>query len=187
METLQQKFELYLIENHKDEFEKYIAEQIELAKTKPFYKARRSRVKFDCSLEIFETDSTIGDVCKDEYEILNSFTGEKIATFLPGHGFDHVTVGDDISKGLESKVEEIIYKFVEKNYNETIKEVEYEIDIDDNIDARELAEIAIEYGILSYQFCTFYINFNPGGLWKKLIDRDDYDNEFNIEDEDQDF
>ena len=171
METLQQRFEQYLIANHKEEFEGYISEQIELAKSKPYYEAHRSPVSF----VLHKTDRTIGDVCRNVYQIFNSFTGKDEQAVDYGK-----TIGSEIENDLLRRVDEILDGFTKENFDLILREVLKKSRIVEPFDVGDLAQWAVDHHILSNEFCSFYNTFNPGGLWEQLLNMDDMYDSFNI-------
>lgn len=184
MATIQQKFEQYLIANHKEEFEKFISEQIELAKSKTYYAAESSPVPYDSSLCLYWTEETIGARCKEDFLVLCAYTGEQRPTFMSGHGLDSVTVGDEIEEELSRKIDDIAYQFVADNYDEVYKELLDETDLDESffeegLSAEELAECAIcEYGILITMFCCMETFPFQKGLLDTLSRRYDLYNDW---------
>lgn len=173
MATIQQKFEQYLIANHKEEFEKFISEQIELAKSKTYYVAHQCPSSF----VIHKTEQTIGEACKDVYQIFNAFTGED------RHNVDYgKKVGSEIEEQLHQRMDEILNTFTSENFDLILREVLEKSRIEGPFDVEDLAQWAVDHYILSGNFYYFYDTFAPGGLFQKLLDRDDMYDRFNIVD-----
>lgn len=173
MESCQQSFEKYLIENHKAELENFILSKLEEAKSKPFYDSESSPVSYDDSMRLYETSYTIGEKCKSNDEIFNAYTGERRATFISGSGFDCTTVGDEIESEINYKINEAVYSYVEKNRKSVYEELLLETDIEDNLSTKELTEYVLEYGVILDDFSLLDTLHAQGGIIRELSQRYD--------------
>ena len=174
METCQQRFEQYLILNHKEDIEKLIRQRIEEAKNEPYYAAEESPVPYDSSLRLYKTDDTIGDRCKEDFLVLNAYTGDQRATYLSGYGLCSVTVGDKIEEELSEKIDEWAYDFISDNFDVVCQELSEETEIEDNTSLEDLAFASIlEYGIITTMFSLLEIIDHQTGIIKTLKDRQD--------------
>ena len=171
METLQQKFERYILANHKEEMEALVKKMIEEAKSKPYYEAEKSPVPYDCSLHIIMTDYTVGEMCKEDFLVLCAYTGYQRPTYISGYGLYSVTVGDEIEQELDYMIGGFAGQFVADNYEEVFKELSIETDVEEGISSEDLAHMAVADGIIVTMFSLMEI-VGTDGLLSTLSNRD---------------
>lgn len=172
METLQQKFELYVLA-HKEELETLVKTMIEEAKSKPFYKKEKSLVPYDCSPRLIMTDYTIGEKCKEDFLVLCADTGNRRPTYMSGYGFYSVTVGDEIEEELSNMIDGFAGQFVADNYEEVFNELSKETDVEEGISSEDLTMMAVgEYGIIVTMFSLMEF-VGVDGLLSTLANREE--------------
>ena len=174
MKTCQQLFEEWLTSNHKEAIENLIRQRIDEAKSLPYYKSWKSPVPYDSSLRPYGTGETIGERCKEDFQILCAFTGDTSATYASGHGLCCITIGDEIEDEVSRKIADLACLFVADNYEVVYRELSEVANIEKGISAKELADKAIyRYVIVMVSFICLETFNSHEGLLATLLNRCD--------------
>ena len=140
MESLQDRFEKYLIDNHKEAIEKLICQRIEDFKTKPYYKSTIHSHGTRNTLTVRKTGSTIGEVCSKDYEIIQCFTNKRRQSVLHTDEYHYITVGDAINEEVNELIRELLLDYIESDIAYVCKELD--IMQTENLDVEFLSLLA---------------------------------------------
>lgn len=122
MESLQKRFERYLIANHKETLENLILQRIEEAKNLPYYNSTVHSQGDWSTLSIKKTGSKIGDVCSKDYEIIQCFTNKRRVSIFSGEYY-YLTVGCAINEEVDEMIRELLPDYIESDFTNVCKDL----------------------------------------------------------------
>lgn len=149
METLQQKFEQYLLDNHKEEIEKRIAYEIEVAKSHPYYDSTIHTIDGRGYVTIQKTFIMLGQRYNKNYEILQCYTNKRRRDVV-GQEYHYITVGDEITEMIDEYMLEILPRYISSDLDNVCRELGIEPAI--GIDIARLAVLVEKEGVIDPHF-----------------------------------
>ena len=149
METLQQKFEQYLLDNCKEIFEKRIAYEIEVAKSHLYYNPTIHTIDGRGYVTLQKTFMMLGQKYSKNYEILQCYTNKRRRDVV-GQEYHYITVGEEITEMIDEMILEILPAYISSDLDNVCHELEVEPTI--GMDIARLAVLVEKEGIIDPHF-----------------------------------